>query len=110
MSENTENKITWDNVHDKINSSCGKEIKKIDQKYAKTPCIEHLPDTNYWHYCLQLNTYKAILEEKYGKIITDLYLICLHPENKNKSYLKIKVLDLQPEIKNLFEKSKSPTV
>ena len=84
-----------------------KEIKKIDQKNAITPCIEHLPDTNYWHYCLQLNTYKAILEEKYGKIITDLYLVCLHPENKNNSYLRIKVIDLQIEIKNLFEYRKN---
>jgi hypothetical protein len=52
---------------------------------------------------LQLNTYKAILEEKYGKVVEDLYLICLHPENKNKNYQRIKVVNLQSEVKELFE-------
>ena len=72
-------------------------------KFATNEVISHLPDTNYWHYCLQLNTYKAILEEKYGKKVEDLYLICLHPDNKNKNYQRIKVVDLQKEVKELFE-------
>ena len=33
--------------------------------------------------------------------VTDLYLVCLHPENKNKNYQRIKV-DLQEEVKDLF--------
>ena len=63
-----------------------KEIKKTDPwvKFSHTECIDHLPDTNFWHYSLQLNTYKAILEAKYNKKVTDLYLVCLHPNNKNK--------------------------
>ena len=72
-------------------------------KYGKKECIKHLPDTNYWHYCLQLNTYKAILEEKYGKVVDEMYLVCLHPNNKNKNYQRIKVEDLQKEIRGLFE-------
>ena len=44
-----------------------KRCKEIsyDNNYGKaaiTPCISHLPDTNYWHYSLQLNVYKNILE------------------------------------------------
>ena len=82
-----------------------KEIVKTNGfgKWGQKECIEHLPDTNYWHYCLQLNTYKAILEEKYGKKVDELYLVCLHPENKNKNYQRIKVVDLQDEVKELFE-------
>jgi len=49
-----------------------------------------------------LNTYKAIIEKKYGKKVTDMYLVCLHPDNKNKSYQRIKVADLQTEVKDLF--------
>ncbi len=77
-----------------------KEIVKSNAfgKFATTPEITHLPDTNYWHYCLQLNTYKAILEAKYDKTVTDLYLVCLHPENKNGSYIRIRVVDLQEEV------------
>jgi len=81
-----------------------KEIKYDNQwQSAKTPCISHLDDCNYYHYCLQLNTYKAILEKNYGKTITGMYLVCLHPNNENKSYQRIKVKDLSQEIEDLFE-------
>ena len=72
-------------------------------KWGKKQCIQHLPDTNYWHYCLQLNTYKAILEEKYGKIVDEMYLLCLHPDNKNKNYQRMKVDDLQKEVRDLLK-------
>jgi ATP-dependent exoDNAse (exonuclease V) beta subunit len=72
-------------------------------KTALTPCISHLPDTNFWHYSLQLNTYKKILEEKYGKRITGLYLICIHPDNPYKTYQRIEVPVLEKEMKALFE-------
>lgn len=81
-----------------------KEIKKENKwQSAKTECIDHLPDSNFWHYSLQLNTYKAILEKRYGVKVNGLYLVCLHPDNNNQSYQKIKVPHLKTEIKNLFE-------
>lgn len=73
------------------------------KKFALTPCISHLPDTNFWHYSLQLNTYKKILEEKYDKKVTGLYLICLHPENVNKNYERIELPILEKEMNDLFE-------
>jgi len=72
-------------------------------EFAKTQCLRHLPDTNFWHYSLQLNIYKKILEDKYDKKITDLYLVCLHPDNYNKSYLRIEVPILEKEMTDLFE-------
>ena len=85
-----------------------KEIKKVNSfnKYSTNEIINHLPDTNYWHYALQLNIYKALLEKNYGKKIKDLYLVCLHPESKHKNFEKIKVVDLQNEVKELFEERK----
>ena len=83
-----------------------KEIKKVPfgaSDYSHNPVIAHVPDTNYWHYCLQLNTYKAILERCYGKRVTDLYLVCLHPNNANGSYQCIRVVDMQLDIAKLFE-------
>lgn len=62
--------------------------------------INHLPNSNYWHYSLQLNIYKRILEKNYDKIIDEMYLLWLHPNNK--SYIEIKVPDLSTEIDNLF--------
>jgi hypothetical protein len=81
-----------------------KEIKKTSwNKFAKTECIDHLPDSNYWHYSLQLNTYKYMLEKNYGLKVNGMYLVCLHPNNKNKSYMKIKVPTLNKEIDDLME-------
>lgn len=69
---------------------------------AINPCIKHLPNTNFWHYALQLNTYRKILEDKYGKKVTGMYLICLHPDNHNKNYDRIEVPFLHKEIDDLF--------
>ena len=49
------------------------------EEYSITECINHLPDTNFWHYSLQLNTYKAILERNYNKKVTKMCLVCLYP-------------------------------
>ena len=80
-----------------------KEIKKTNSfgASAVTECIAHLPDTNYWHYALQLNTYKTILERKYAKKVTALFLVGLHPNLPN--YQLLKVPDLRQEMADLFE-------
>lgn len=84
-----------------------KEIKKTAAylKFSKTECIEHIPDTNFWHYSLQLNTYKALLEKNYGKKVTEMYLVCLYPENSD--YQLWKVPEMQDEINDLFMLRKS---
>ena len=69
-----------------------------------TPCISHLPDCNFYHYSLQLNTYKALLEKNYNVKIKGMYLVCLHP-NKSR-YERIKVPNLPQEVAELFEKLK----
>ena len=80
-----------------------KEIKKINNfENAKTECISHLPNSNFWHYSLQLNTYKAIIEKNYGKKVKGMFLVCLHPNNKNESWLQFEVPDLQEDINTLF--------
>lgn len=82
-----------------------KEIIKNSRwnKYSTTDCISHLPDTNFWHYSLQLNTYREILETEYNKIVKDMFLVCLHPDNKNNSYQLFKVPQLHDEINDLFK-------
>ena len=71
-----------------------KNITRINlyNKYAITECISHLPDSNFWHYALQLNMYKMILEEKYNKKVKDLYLVRFQPLKKvepNQTLLEI---------------------
>ena len=82
-----------------------KDITRVNvyNRFAITECISHIPDSNFWHYALQLNTYKAIIESKYGKKVTDLYLVRLHPDAVEKSYELIKLPILTKEINALFD-------
>jgi ATP-dependent exoDNAse (exonuclease V) beta subunit len=70
------------------------------QSFSSVDCISHIPNLNFWHYSLQLNIYKKILERKYNKTITKLCLVCLYPDNPN--YIVIDVPDLTDEVNNLF--------
>lgn len=69
-------------------------------KWATTECISHLPDSNFWHYALQLNTYKTIIERNYGKRISDMCLVRLHPDSKTYELLKVPILE--DEMRDLF--------
>jgi ATP-dependent exoDNAse (exonuclease V) beta subunit len=71
-------------------------------KTATTEGIQHLPDTNFWHYALQLNVYKTILEKKYEKTVSKLCLVCLHPNNPYKTYTQIPVPILEKEMSTVF--------
>ena len=58
-------------------------------KYGLYP-INNIPDTNYWHYVIQLNTYKMIIEKHYGFNVKEMVLICMHPE-LDASYQKYEI-------------------
>lgn len=76
------------------------EIKKENKwQSAKYP-IRHIPDCNYWHYSLQLNLYKALLEKNYQKKIRAMYLVILHPNFED--YQILQVPDLSNEIQLIF--------
>lgn len=71
-------------------------------KWSNNPVLSQIPDTNYWHYSLQLNTYRFILQDKYGFIVDELYLVSLHP-NKNQ-YIRLKVPIMDELIKEALGK------
>jgi ATP-dependent exoDNAse (exonuclease V) beta subunit len=80
-----------------------KDISRINDwnKFAINPTIGHMPDTNFWHYSLQLNMYKAILERKYDKKVTKLCLVRLHPDADTYELLDVPILT--KEMEDLFE-------
>lgn len=86
-----------------------KNITRINtfDKFALPQCICHLPDSNFWHYALQLNMYKYILETKYDKVVKELYLVRLHPDNEENNYELIQLPILTTEIKDLVEERKN---
>lgn len=59
--------------------------------------LEHLPDTSYWHYCMQLNIYRHILETQYGKTIAGMYLVGMHPEMDGFQQEKVPLLQTETE-------------
>ena len=69
---------------------------------AKTACIAHLPDTNFWHYALQLNVYRFIIEAKYGRSVSKMCLVKLHPDNLLQSYELFEVPPMDAEMQALF--------
>lgn len=84
-----------------------KRSKEIVQEsrfneYSIDSEINYIPDTNYWHYCLQLNVYKALLERNYGVKISAMFLVRLHPDSTN--YEKIRVVNLQDAVAKMFNK------
>ena len=81
-----------------------KEIKKKNKwQSSTTKCLKHLPDTNFWHYSLQLNIYKYLLEKNYNRKIEGLYLVCMHPNNKNGSYIRLEVKDMHKEVMDIMD-------
>jgi len=78
-----------------------KEIKSENPFGTGLPPLEHLPDTNYWHYTLQLNIYKWILETYYGLEVADLYLVIIHPDNP--SYRRMRLNILTDEVESMIE-------
>jgi hypothetical protein len=82
-----------------------KRVKDIKYEAYKDECgfgvCSDLPNTNFWHYSLQLNTYKAILESQYDKKVTALRLVRLYPNAS--SYEIHECHDLQDKVKILFD-------
>jgi ATP-dependent exoDNAse (exonuclease V) beta subunit len=81
-----------------------KDITKANtwNKFSTNPLTSHIPDTNFWHYALQLNTYKTILERKYDKRVTHLCLVRLHPDAVESTYELLDVPMLTTEMEQLF--------
>jgi hypothetical protein len=67
------------------------------------PEVSKMPHSNFWHYSLQLNIYRKILQDKYGLIVDELTLVCLHPNNKNGNYILVEVALLDDTVNELFE-------
>jgi hypothetical protein len=78
-----------------------KEIKSENPFGSGLAPLEHLPDTNYWHYTMQLNVYKWILENYYDVEVGDLYIVILHPDNP--SYRRMRLNIMENEVEDMIE-------
>jgi hypothetical protein len=81
-----------------------KDIIKVNDwnETSTNPLLKHIPATNFWQYSLQLNLYKRILEDKYGKTVTKLCLVRLHPDNPEETYELLEVPFMTAEIDTIL--------
>ena len=77
-------------------------MSSFGNKKGKFP-FEHLADCNYYHYSLQLNLYRIILETFYGQKVKDMFLVVCHPDNKDDKYIKIPVKLMEKEASYLLD-------
>jgi len=77
-----------------------KNIKTFNRYSSGLHPIKNLDDCNYYHYALQLNIYKWILEQKYDIFISTLAIVVLHPNNNG--YVIYYMPDLQTEVNNII--------
>ena len=89
---------TRDNSYHIYDWKRAKEFKTPD-RYTDMgyPPVNNLPNVNRYHYFLQLNLYKYILEKNYNIKIKSLFLCRFHPNSK--TYELLQCDDLSSEIK-----------
>jgi len=69
------------------------EVKTENRFQSGLGPVSHLPDTNYWHYSLQLNVYRYILQKHYGYTVSELALVVLHPNNRSWRVVRLNRMD-----------------
>jgi hypothetical protein len=74
-----------------------KELKTENRFQSGIGPLAHLPDTNYWHYTMQLNVYRCILQTYYGYVVSELALVVLHPNNSGWRVSKLNFMDEEVE-------------
>lgn len=85
-----------------------KRTKRISRtnpygEHATAPGFEYIPNSNYWHYALQLNTYKAMLERNYGATVSAMRLACFHTERRHHEVVAIP--ELLTETRELLDRA-----
>jgi hypothetical protein len=68
-----------------------KEIKLYNeyQSMNEKTLAQYAGDCNYVHYTIQLCGYKYILEKNYDVVVDEMFLIVLHPDQRN--YIKVAI-------------------
>ena len=65
--------------------------------------LDHLPDTNYWTYALQLNMYRHILETEYGLNVSHMLLAVVHPDAGSPALVDVPRLEAEIQAIHDFE-------
>lgn len=77
-----------------------KRLAKRNRSKQGQPPLDHLDDTNFTKYSLQLSVYRYLLETEYGYEIEDQFLVILH--GNQKKYRKEVTPYLKKEVEAVF--------
>ena len=81
-----------------------KRTKPFSSKSSKNNVgfgpFSNIPNSNLWHYSLQLNIYKYLLEKNYNIIISSMTLCRLHPNSR--SHKLVNIPDMTNEVEKIF--------
>ena len=84
-----------------------KEIRE-DSKQQMLPPLQHLPDTNYWAYALQLNLYKYVLSSEYDMRVSRMILGVVHPMRAKPFCIELPWLDAEVALIVAHEGGRTP--
>ena len=70
--------------------------------------LNHIEDTPYWHYCIQQNLYRYILEKNYAIMVEKMYLV-VFCDNINE-YIKLEVPRMDEVIVSIVRACKNGTI
>ena len=70
------------------------------EDYCLHPELGYIPNTNFWHYSLQLNLYKRIIERTESIRISSMKLVQFHPDLNH--YRVVEVESMQDEVETIL--------
>lgn len=97
----------WKRSH-RIITHHGKPIIDNDYFTKGINGLDNVSDTVYWHYCIQQNLYRYILEKNYDVKIGKMYLIVLHADYDN--YCKLEVPEMNDVINIIVQTCKNKSL
>ena len=75
------------------------------------PPLDHVPDCAGWHYRLQLNIYRYIVEKYYGFEVAMMLVVCTHPDQQLRPFIDhVPRLDKEIEVVMSLRRDKAHAV
>ena len=74
------------------------KLLRYDSRSQMKEPLDHLPDANAYHYFLQLNIYRRILQEDYGVPVSAMYLGVFHPTRSQPLCVRVPFMDDEMEL------------
>ena len=69
------------------------KLLRYDSRSQMKEPLDHLADVNAWHYFMQLNIYRYILQNEYGLSVNAMYLGVFHPTRQQPLCVRVPFME-----------------